>query len=94
MKSKITRADYARLEKIYLLQSKKVSALDLFRQLLSNIWHGLCRSFMVSQELKVWRTGDARGRIWWNAYDYKTGQSISYLNEDQMRIWIEKRYRS
>lgn len=93
MKSKITRSDYTRLEKLYLLKSKSVSAKSLFWQLLSNIWHRLYHTLSASPELKVWRTGDSSGRIWWSACDPQTGKSIHYQTEEQMRIWIEQRHR-
>lgn len=58
-----------------------------------NIWQSLIKRLFESPELRVWHTYDGGGNIWWSAYDPKNRCSICQTSEDQMRVWIEQRYR-
>jgi hypothetical protein len=60
---------------------------------LEKFWKVLLQQFVKPPELQVWQKRDRWGNIWWNAYDPLTGRSIRHIAEEQMRIWIEQRYR-
>jgi hypothetical protein len=56
-------------------------------------WQALFHSIVRPSDLTVWCSQDASGIIWWSAHDAVTGLSIDHVSEDQIRVWIEQRYR-
>ncbi|NJN86541.1 MAG: hypothetical protein HC881_09795 [Leptolyngbyaceae cyanobacterium SL_7_1] len=47
---------------------------------------------VASAEPHVWTTHDRTGRTHWKAYDPTTNQSVDWLSEEDLRIWLEKRH--
>lgn len=43
-------------------------------------------------ELQVHQHRDRQGNTWWQAFDPKTDESVSFGSEAEMRTWIEQRY--
>lgn len=43
-------------------------------------------------EPKIWQTQTQKGEIIWKVYDPKTRKAEQFMNEEDVRIWIEKRY--
>jgi hypothetical protein len=52
----------------------------------------LRESFIGSNELRIWQSCDRFGNTWWHVYDPVTGKHSSVASEEELRIWIEKRY--
>ncbi|MCA1993165.1 MAG: hypothetical protein LDL41_14180, partial [Coleofasciculus sp. S288] len=48
--------------------------------------------FSSGHELRIWTTTDHYGNTYWHAYDPVTGKSTHLSSEDEMRVWIERRY--
>ncbi|MGI0484664.1 hypothetical protein ACN4EK_04445 [Pantanalinema rosaneae CENA516] len=59
---------------------------------LSKAWQFLTNLLMVRSELQIIQTPDRTGQLWWYIYDPSTGQTAWLESEDEVRIWIEKRY--
>ncbi len=53
---------------------------------------GLLESLIGSNELRIWQSCDRSGTTWWHVYDPITGKHSSVASEEELRIWIEKRY--
>ncbi|HEY9866448.1 MAG TPA: hypothetical protein V6D21_19910 [Candidatus Obscuribacterales bacterium] len=45
-------------------------------------------------EPKIWQKKDAEGNIIWQTYDPVTGDQARFDTEQEVRIWLEKRYNS
>ncbi len=43
-------------------------------------------------EPKIWQTLTQNGEMIWNVYDPKTRKTEQFMNEEDVRIWIEQRY--
>ncbi len=56
------------------------------------VWQSFRNLLSVSDELRLWQTVDSSGDVLWNAYDPKTNHYVQGLTEQNMRIWIDKRY--
>jgi hypothetical protein len=59
---------------------------------LKSIWQTATAHLESSSEPRVWSTQDQTGRVTWSACDPTTRQSISQLNEQEMRVWLEERH--
>ncbi len=53
---------------------------------------GLLESLIGSNDLQIWQSCDRSGTTWWHVYDPITGKHSSVASEEELRIWIEKRY--
>ncbi len=84
--------EYQQLEQIFALKSEAERSKPTLQMRLENIWY-LIKSLTALPELRVWHTYDNEGNSWWSAHDPKTGRSIRQISEEQMRVWIEQRYR-
>ncbi|SKB15845.1 hypothetical protein PL11201_80155 [Planktothrix sp. PCC 11201] len=45
-------------------------------------------------EPKIWQKKDAKGNRIWQIYDPVTGHKARFDTEQEVRIWLEKRYNS
>lgn len=70
----------------------KPSRVSLLLSALNSILQCLSSLVISNDELKIWQTRDWQGQIWWHAFDPKTGHSTYVATEDEMRVWLEKRY--
>ncbi len=52
----------------------------------------LIESLIGSNDLRIWQSCDRSGTTWWHVYDPITGKHSSVASEEELRIWIEKRY--
>jgi hypothetical protein len=95
MKPSVKCLEYQPLEPISLVPTQTTIRKSL-RLSIQKLWQSFCLrvyNYLASaQELKVWQTRDRKGNVWWSAYNPRTQQSIHYLSEDEMRIWIEQHY--
>ncbi|WRH67036.1 MAG: hypothetical protein RSE13_00635 [Planktothrix sp. GU0601_MAG3] len=64
-----------------------------------NILHSLksittifVNAFSSQTEPKIWQKKDADGNIIWQTYDPVTGYQARFDTEQEVRIWLEKRY--
>ena len=90
MKSTLSWQDYQRMELIKS-ESRTYSAMGFVRNLLNE---AMAR-FTATTDPQIWTTKNRNGQVQWNAYDPMTQQSINFLTEDDLRIWLENRhYRS
>ncbi|MDF0556923.1 hypothetical protein [Kamptonema sp. UHCC 0994] len=60
--------------------------------LLKRIFEPLVAAMIRRDEFRIWQTSDRYGNTLWHAYDPATGRSTSVATEEEMRVWIEKRY--
>ncbi|MFQ3617823.1 MAG: hypothetical protein SNJ57_08890 [Cyanobacteriota bacterium] len=44
-------------------------------------------------EPRVWQRSDRAGHITWHAYDPASNLSATFSSEDEVRGWLEERYR-
>ncbi|MGF1522145.1 MAG: hypothetical protein ACFBSF_07495 [Leptolyngbyaceae cyanobacterium] len=92
MKPSIDWLEYQRLELIVPTQPPK--ARSWWRRLgVGSVWDSLLQGLLRPNELRVWHTRDEVGNLWWSAHDPVTGRSITYVSEDRLRIWMERRHR-
>jgi thiamine biosynthesis lipoprotein ApbE len=50
------------------------------------------KAIATSSEPDIWQTHDRDGAIVWHTYDPSNGQSHLFASEDEVRVWLEKRY--
>lgn len=55
-------------------------------------WSEILTELGRTQEPQVWQTTDRQGQIHWCVYDPDTGSLSEQLTEQEVRIWLEKRY--
>ena len=95
MKHWITWLEYPQLDPVASTPSQHRLG-RLFWQRMShfwtNFWDALFQPLVKPAELRVWRTRDNKGNIWWSAHDPATGRLIERVSEAQIRIWLEQRY--
>ncbi len=46
----------------------------------------------ATTEPQIWPTQTRDGQVQWNAYDPMTHQSLEFVTEDDLRIWLENRH--
>lgn len=92
MKSAINWLKYQRVEQIYPANTESECSKLTLQSRLGKIWHFMLQYLTESSQLQVWHTCDEEGNIWWSAYDPNTRRSICRISEEQMRVWIERRY--
>ncbi len=56
-------------------------------------WTEILAELGQRREPQVWQTSDPYGRLSWCAYDPETGKTVENLSEQEVRIWLEGRYR-
>ncbi|VXD23526.1 hypothetical protein [Planktothrix paucivesiculata] len=49
-------------------------------------------AFASPTEPKIWQKKDADGNMIWQIYDPVTGYKARFDTEQEIRIWLEKRY--
>lgn len=59
---------------------------------LAGILQRVAAYLITASEPTVWTVQDATGLIHWKGYDPTTNRSIDCASEQEMRIWIERRY--
>ncbi len=64
-----------------------------FRDLLTKVWNGLL-NFITNpgNEPRIWISHTATGEPRWNAYDPTTGARLYTATENEVMVWLEKRY--
>ncbi len=92
MKPEIDWLEYQRLEQISEADIQTRSWNLSFWSKLKKLWYFLREYLQDSSQLRVWHSCDRQGKLWWSAYDPNTRQFISQVSEEQIRIWIERRY--
>ncbi|MBD2459507.1 hypothetical protein H6G89_00480 [Oscillatoria sp. FACHB-1407] len=45
-----------------------------------------------SSEPHVWQERDRHGNLTWRIYEPSTNRSATFASEEEVRIWLEKRY--
>lgn len=88
MKPEIDWLEYQRLELLTDDCSKNLSWRSQFKR----FGNFLRQHLTASSQLRVWHICDPEGKIWWSAYDPITKQFINRVSEEQICIWIERRY--
>lgn len=92
MKPEIDWLEYQRLELISEAEIEHRRKEFSWRSQLKRFGNFLRQHFPDSSQLRVWHICDREGKIWWSAYDPNTRQFINRVSEEQIRIWIERRY--
>ncbi|WP_045056427.1 hypothetical protein [Aliterella atlantica] len=88
MKPEIDWREYQRLELITKNRSWNLN----WRSQLKRFGNFLRQHLTASSQLRVWHICDRQGKIWWSAYDPVIKQAIERVSEEQIRIWLERRY--
>jgi hypothetical protein len=64
-----------------------------FRETLADAWQGLLNFLTKSgDEPRIWISHTATGEPCWNAYDPITGRRLYAATENDVLVWLEKRY--
>jgi hypothetical protein len=96
MKPSISWLEYQRLELIIPEQPDTRGYQTSWKNWWWNLmqrWQNLFQPMTHSSELTVWCAQDKFGTMRWSAHDRVTGRSIDGVSEEQIRVWIEQRYR-
>lgn len=64
-----------------------------WRSHLQGVLDGWLGNAPAVPQLRVWHHSDRHGQLSWSGYDPVTGRSIHRVSEDEIRTWIEQRYR-
>ena len=56
------------------------------------LWEGLLTLLSGRKEPKIWRKRDRAGNWYFRAFDPITGASSVMDSEQELRVWLEKRY--
>ena len=56
------------------------------------LWEGLLTLFSERKEPKIWRKRDRAGNWYFRVFDPITGASSVMDSEQELRVWLEKRY--
>ena len=88
MKPAMSWLEYQQLELIIPAKSTQFS----WRDRLQHVWREWVRSLTKSHELQISNLCDASGKIWWSGYDPQTQRSLHHVSENEIRVWIERRY--
>lgn len=73
-------------------QDKGLSQGHNIIQSLTSIMAIFVNAFASPTEPKIWQKKDAEGNIIWQTYDPVTGDQARFDTEQEVRIWLEKRY--
>lgn len=50
-------------------------------------------TFLTSgNQVRIWQSSDRFGNTYWHAYDPQANLSIKGVSEEELRVWLEKRY--
>ncbi len=69
-----------------VLSIKMVNSVTKF---LNKIENGL---LVHRNEPKIEQKRDRNGNLYWQAYDFTTNKSYTFISENDVRVWIENRY--
>lgn len=60
---------------------------------ISKLWKKIENSLIVhKKEPKIQQKYDANGNLYWQAYDFSTNKSYTFISENDVRVWLENRY--
>ncbi|HEY9623406.1 MAG TPA: hypothetical protein V6C78_23820 [Crinalium sp.] len=93
MKPSISWLEYQQLEQIIPQPAPKRFYQPSWWSTLGQALQNLFQPIVECSEIRVWQSFDESGQSWWSARDAQTGCSIHHVSEDQIRVWIEQRYR-
>jgi hypothetical protein len=57
------------------------------------LWENFINAMLRDAEPKVWQKRDRKGNLFFQVYDPRTGQVARLSSENEVRAWIEERYR-
>ncbi|MBE9142267.1 hypothetical protein [Planktothrix mougeotii] len=81
------------LNSLHPSTSKPVFSSRHFLTKIQSTWNKMIAMVTAGKEPKIWLSSDAEGKRYWNAFDPQTHCFVEHLSEEEMRIWIEERYR-
>ena len=61
---------------------------------LSNLVNSLFVQMTAASEPRIWKRQDADGCTLWNAYDSASDRLVRDVSENELRVWLETRYRA
>ncbi|MGF1589515.1 MAG: hypothetical protein ACFCU7_09750 [Pleurocapsa sp.] len=60
---------------------------------ISKFWQKLVSSLITQRhEPQIEQKHDQDGNLYWQAYDFATNKSYTFISEHDVRVWIEDRY--
>lgn len=77
----------------FQLVTPKSSLSDRVRAAFSRLGEFILSLATSNQDPKITITRDRSGQAQWNIYDPTSGYSNSFLSEDDVRVWLDNRYR-
>ncbi|MBW4661189.1 MAG: hypothetical protein KME15_21135 [Drouetiella hepatica Uher 2000/2452] len=90
MKPAISWLEYQQLELILPAKPVKVSWCDR----LLHLWREWMCHLTQPTDIQISSVCDASGKVWWSGYDPQTQRSLHQVSENEIRVWIERRYLS
>lgn len=60
---------------------------------LQNLLNRFVDQLTAYDEPRIWQSHDATGNTLWNAYDSRSNRLLRDASENDLRIWLETRYR-
>lgn len=98
MKRSLNRADsliYLDKKQFGRRRRHSSSIREKINDLVSNRLQSIWKYFTLSSlEPKIWQKCDRRGNSYWLVRDPVTGRSAHFASEQEVRVWLEKRYYS
>ncbi|MEC4986278.1 MAG: hypothetical protein SAJ37_06645 [Oscillatoria sp. PMC 1068.18] len=58
------------------------------------VWEYFLKITVRSSEPRIYEKQNSQGKIYWQVYDPVTNFCGSFASENEVRIWLEKRYYS
>lgn len=89
MKSQLTWQDAQTLERSLRQPTRTGSN---WKAQFNNLRQSVIARLALSDEPRAWQAQNEQGEMRWNAYDPKTGRSVSNKSADELRVWLEERY--
>jgi hypothetical protein len=59
---------------------------------LSRMWQALVNTFASSNDPHIKLKYSPSGREYWHVYDPMSGQAQTFMDEADVRVWLEERY--
>ncbi len=60
---------------------------------INKLWQKIASGLVTHKnEPQIEQKHDHNGNLYWQAYDFATNKSYTFISEHDVRVWIEERY--
>lgn len=71
------------------MEALSIKMINSMIKLLQKIKNGLV---VHRNEPRIEQKHDNDGNLYWQAYDFATNKSYTFISENDVRVWLENRY--